>query len=305
LAGLGLLTRVSIALGLYVATGLLILVLALPPIGPLRDRLPSFVRGFASKRTVVGFAILLGFVALAGIVNYQRWGNPLEFYYDPRTYIGYMHRPDRLARLETYGVFNIGRLWYGILYYFFPIWTISRADGQFLFAEFETRMLDAVETPPSSLLLSDPLLLVFAAACLLQLPRLARERLLDLGAVAALMIGLLMPVFLILTFMYMAFRYRMEFYPFLEFSAFLGFFAICIDPGRFSALARSRLSFILIASACFGIIYCHLLLLLYKISQFGHYARPANEVSPVDGWVNYYYTQLKLSFPSVAQRFHL
>jgi len=80
LAGLGLLTRVSIALGLYVATGLLILVLALPPIGPLRDRLPSFVRGFASKRTVVGFAILLGFATVFGIVNLSALGRPAEGY---------------------------------------------------------------------------------------------------------------------------------------------------------------------------------------------------------------------------------
>jgi hypothetical protein len=47
------------------------------------------------------------------------------------------------------------------------------------------------------------------------------------------MIGLLIPVFPILTFMYMAFRYRMEFYPFLEFSAFLGFYAICVNPASF------------------------------------------------------------------------
>ena len=113
-------------------------------------------------------------------------------------------------------------------------------------------MLDGVEPPPSSFLLSDPLLLVLGGAFLLQLPRLARERLLDLRAVAALMIGLLIPVFLILTFCYMAFRYRMEFYPFLEFTAFLGFYAICVNPGRFSALSRGSLSLILIAGAGFG-----------------------------------------------------
>ena len=181
LAGLSLLTRVSTALGLYVAIGLLIAALAWPSAGSLRDRMFLFFRGLTSRRTVVGFAILLSFVVLAGVVNYQRWGNPLEFYYDPRTYIGYMTAPWRLARLEAYGVFNIERLWYGIVYYFFPIWTISRPDGQFLFAEFETRMIDAVETPQSSFLLSDPLLLVLAGAYLLRLPRLVRDRLLDLA----------------------------------------------------------------------------------------------------------------------------
>jgi hypothetical protein len=125
LAGLALLTRVSTALGLYFATGLLILVLAWPATGPLRDRLPRFVGGLVSTRTAAGLAVLLGFVTLCGIVNYQRWG-------------------------------------------------------------------------------------------------------------------------------YMAFRYRMEFYLFLEFTAFLGFYAICVNPGRFSALSRGSLSLILIAGAGFG-----------------------------------------------------
>jgi hypothetical protein len=157
----------------------------------------------ASKRTAVGLAILLGFVTLCGIVNYQRWGDPLKLT-DFRS-IGYVADPGRLARLEASGVFN------GVFYYFFPIWTIIRPDGQFLFSEFETRMLDGVEPPPSSFLLSDPLLLVLGGAFLLRLPRLARERLLDLRAVMAVMIG----------------------FPLLEFTDFLGFYAICADLAGF------------------------------------------------------------------------
>jgi hypothetical protein len=296
LAGLALLTRVSTALGLYFATGLLILVLGWPATGPLRNRLPRFVGGLVSARTATGLAILLGFVTLCGIVNYKRWGDPLKFTGIASAYMG---SPGRLARLEGYGTFNIQRPWYGLLYYFFPVWAIFRPDEQFLFSEFETRMLDGVEPPPSSFLLSDPLLLVLGGAFLFQLPRLARERQLDLRAVAALMIGLLIPVFLILTFCYMAFRYRVEFYPFLEFTAFLGFYAICLNPGRFSALSRSRLSMILIAGAGFGIVYSHLALFLYKISPF------TDRVSAPDGWVDLYLTQLNLIFPSIAQRLHL
>jgi hypothetical protein len=299
LAGLALLTRASTALGLYLAAGLLVMVLAWPAAESRRSWLPRLVRGLVSTRTVVGLAILLGFVTVSSIVNYQRWGHPLQFFYDPHAYITYMTEPERLARLEAYGMFNIRRLWYGILYYFCPIWTIIRPDGQFLFSEFETRMLDGVEPPPSSFLLSDPLLLVLGGAFLLRLPRLARERLLDLRAVTALMIGFLIPAFLMLTFFYMAFRYRMEFYPFLEFTAFLGFYAICVNPGRFSALSRGSLSLILIAGAGFGIIYSHLALFLYKISPF------TNRVSAPDGWVDLYLTQLKLIFPSIAQRLHL
>jgi hypothetical protein len=308
LAGLGLLTRASTALGLYVATGLLVLVLAWPAAGPLGSRLRWFVGGLASRRTIVALAILFGFVALSGVVNHQRWGNPLAFAGNPSASISYTARPERLALFETHGFFNIQRLWYGAIYYFFPIWTIVRPDGQFLFSEFETRIFEGVEAPPSSFLLSDPLLLVLGGAYLLRLPQLVRERLIDLRAMAAIMIGLLMPVFLILTYFYMAFRYRMEFYPLLEFAAFLGFFAICVNPGQFSVLSRRRLSLILITSAGFGIIYSHFALFLHKISPPGHYATggiDADAVSPANGWIDYYNHYLKSVFPSVAQRLHL
>jgi len=46
--------------------------LAWPSAGSFRDRLARFLSGLACKRTVVGLAILLGFVALFGVVNYQR-----------------------------------------------------------------------------------------------------------------------------------------------------------------------------------------------------------------------------------------
>jgi hypothetical protein len=298
LAGLGLLTRVSTALGLYVATGLLVVVLAWPPTGPLRDRLAAFIRGLASKRTVVAFAILLGFMMLSGTVNYQRWGDPLKFA-DFRFYILYVREPERLARLAELGAFNIKCLWYGILYYFFPIWTIIRPDGKFLFSEFQTWHLGGVEPPPGSFLLSDPLLLVLGGAFLLRLPQLARERLLDLRAVAAPIIGLLIPVLLMLTFEGMAFRYRMEFYPLLEFTAFLGFYAICVKPDQPSALLSSNFSLILIASGGLGIICSHLQLFLYKIS-------PATNRLPVpNGWVDLYFSQLRRLYPSIAQRLHL
>jgi hypothetical protein len=192
LAGLGLLTRVSAGLGLYISTGLLILALAWPAAGPLRDRLPQFVRGLASKRTIVTLAILLGFAALSGVVNYQRWGDPLKFA-DFRKYIAYVALPEYLERQAAYGVFNVKRLWYRIVYYLFPIWTIIRPNGQLLFSEFEGRMLGAVEPPPASFLLSDPLLLVLGGACLLRLPLLGRERLPPLTMLTAggiIMLGL-------------------------------------------------------------------------------------------------------------------
>ena len=304
LAGLGLLTRVSTGLGLYVATGLLVLVLAWPVAGPLRKRLLLWSRALVGGRTVICVAILVGFALLCGYVNYQRWGNPLQFA-DMQRNIFYMADPSRIVRQVTYGAFNIERLWYGILYYFLPGWTFVGANGQLLFSKFEIRMLDGVEVPPGSFLLSDPLLLILAGIGLVRLPQLGRERLIDLQAVAALMIGLSIPAFLILTYTYMAFRYRMEFYPFFEFAAYLGFYAICVKPSPFSVSSRSILLALLITSAIIGVVFSHLWLFLYKISPFGDYkyqAMGGHEIV-TKGWLAFYWDQLKIVFPSLAERF--
>ena len=308
LAGLSLLTRVSTALGLYVAIGLLIAALAWPSAGSLRDRMFLFFRGLTSRRTVVGFAILLSFVVLAGVVNYQRWGNPLEFYYDPRTYIGYMTAPWRLARLEAYGVFNIERLWYGIVYYFFPIWTISRPDGQFLFAEFETRMIDAVETPQSSFLLSDPLLLVLAGAYLLRLPRLVRERLLDPRAVAALMIGLFGTCVADIDIHVHGLQVPDGV---LSISRILGLSWILCDLRKsheFSIFSRLGLLPDPDCQCCI----CDRLFAFCapprKNMPPGNYVSEgadAGGVSAVNGWLDYYRLHLRTIFPNLAQRLHL
>jgi hypothetical protein len=91
----------------------------------------------------------------------------------------------------------------------------------------------------------------------------------------------------------------MEFYPLLEFTAFLGFYALCLKPGRFAALSRSSLALILIASAGLGIVSSHLMLFLYKLSPV------VVTISVPNGWVDLYFSQLLLLFPNIAQRLHL
>ena len=303
LAGVALLTRVSTALGLYSAVGLLLVALAWSEASPISHGISHFVRALICNRTVAALAILLVFAILCGVVNYGRWGNPLVFA-DFHIQLLYV-RMGRVPLIAARGEFNIERLWYGILYYLFPIWTIIRPDGRFLFADFESRMLDMVELPPGSFLLSDPLLLVLGAAFFFRLPQLRKERRVDIRAAAALMIGFSIPIFLMLTAMVMAFRYRMEFYPFIEFAAYLGFYAMCVNPNQYLASSRRRLYILLIASAGLGIVCSHLLFILYKVSQFGDYKmqeimghNPAGAIA----WVRYYWLALKTLLPSVAKR---
>ena len=290
LAGLTLLTKVSTAVGLYVATGLLLVVLAsaAPPVS--RSQIASFARKLMGGRTLGALVILLAFAAACGIVNYERWGNPLvfaDFHYYPF--------PHKQPVFDEYGEFNIRRLWYGLLYYFFPIWTIIRPDGQLLFSEFQSRVMFNYDVPMSTFLLSDPLLLVFSGIFILSLPQLHRAREIDLRAVAALVIGFAAPILLMLTAIGMTYRYRMEFHPLIEFLAYLGFYAMCMRATVGSPSPRGRSQWLLIICAGGGIAVSHALLLMYKLSWY------LDETELLrDGWIQYYGHALKTKFPTLA-----
>ncbi len=257
IAGLCLLTRVSTALGLYAALGLLWFPLAWRmrrAAGPDRFSMAKLARFLPSA------AILCGFAVIAGFVNYERWGNAFAFT-DPQHYLWAMiHGRDRLLRDEEYGIFNILRLGYGLVYYFFPVWVIRAADGGLLWSAFQHRTIDSVELPPGSFFISDPLSVGLMVFTLIHLFR-AREPLKRAIAVPVLA-GLCVPMVLMLTFVSMAFRYRLEFYPFFDLCAFLGFGVL---------LSRSKAPPIRVfALAAFaGVVGAHALWLLYMLSPLG------------------------------------
>jgi len=203
-------------------------------------------------------AILLAFVAIAGFVNYQRWGNPLAFTGDMPSYL--MMSPEWLDLLARYGIFNIVRLGYGLAYYFFPLWAISTSDGSLLWSEFQHRTIYSVELPPASFFLSDPLLVGLTVFALVQLVtnRAAVNRAIAVPVLA----GLFVPIGLMLTFDGMAFRYRLEFYPFFDLCAFLGF-AVLVSRPKAAPLIPAA------AAAIVGVLASHGLWILYVISRFG------------------------------------
>jgi hypothetical protein len=255
IAGACLLTRVSTALGLYLALGLLMLVLAW--------------RGWRSGRNLTAIvapllpagAILCLFIALAGIINYGRWGNPLLFT-DPQHYLWWLaHDQERLARYQRYGLFSLARLGFGLSYYFLPVWAIPTADGSLLMAAYQHATVDSVELPPSSFFISDPLLVGLTGFALVQLVK--SRQLIDRGVALPVLAGLLVPIALILTYGGMSFRYRLEFYPLFDFCAFLGFGVLLTRP------APPPLRWFAVA-AWGGLATAHLIGLLYMLTPLGN-----------------------------------
>ena len=249
-AGLCLLTRVSTALGLYVALGLLMLVLSW-------QRLRSAGAGRSSTALapfLYAGPILAAFIVIAGVVNYGRWGDPLVFSGAPEPDIG----PDTTTL--PHQRFNIIRLGYALVYYFAPAWVMRTADGNLLWEAFQQRTITAVELPPGSFFLSDPLIIGLAGLALVALIR-HRDAIKRAIAVPVLA-GLFVPIALILTFTCMTFRYRLEFYPFFDLCAFLGFGVVLSRPKRLAGWA--------FAIAAFGgVMASHAFWLMYMLSPLG------------------------------------
>jgi|GEM_PF-3193464 len=247
--GAALLTRVSVGIGLIAAFGFLLLVEAIRDRAHWRDQLRTSIRPI----------LLLGAAGLAtALVNYGRWGDPLTFA-DYRYYLYNSQYPDRVARTAAYGLFNLRRIPFGLVYYFAPVWVVHGSDGQLLLEATRFRLVDSAELPPSSFFLTDPLLLLLGGVALV---RWARQRNSDAARGGAVAAGLAISPLLMLTAISMCFRYRMDFYPFIEFLAFSGLGMV----GRDAWVGRPRLVWTLAAiSILSSIAVC----IAYLVGQFG------------------------------------
>jgi hypothetical protein len=279
LAGLALLTRVSVAVALYGAMSVLLLgILA----GFVGEKRPAGRVPVMSGRILGPVALLGLFAAVALTVNQMRFGNPLKFIDLHYQLVSIIDNPDRIPRLDRYGEFNVSRLWYGLLYYFVPLWMIRTPDGLLAFPSFRHRMVDMVELPPSSFLLSDPLLLVFAAVGLVLTIRAlsgadrARSAVL-LGVAGAMAL----PCLLVLGAISFAFRYRGDFYPLFLLLAFAGLhYRLSAPLGMPDRTILPRLAAPL---AVVGILSATILLGLYYLSPFGD-----SESQLRQGWIQLY-----------------
>jgi hypothetical protein len=298
-AGLALLTRVSMGVGLYAALGLLVLAILVrqPSQGGDPQRAASgatpFLARLVSSQFMPPMLILLSFAVLTGLVNYQRWGHPLVFA-DYHLYIMNESYPDRLPRLEAYGLFNLSRIVFGLIYYFCPIWVLLHSDGHLLFEAYQQRLIDATELPPSSFFLTDPLLLLlllYAGWSLLSVRRSAGMNRLHALAIGT---GLTAAGLLMLSAISMNFRYRIEFYPLVEFGALLGFFLLGRRP--LAAPSLRRVNALAIAAAALGIFGSHAIMSLYEISTY-------DIVAYYRQWIHSYWLGLVLkdvAIPSAA-----
>lgn len=252
-----LLTRVSVAVGLFAAFGML----ALVHLWRSRRDLTGYARSHAAAA-----AILLVAIVATALINQARWGDPFTFA-DYSLYNFNITYPDRLDRTVRYGLFNLERLPFGLVYYFLPFWAVTGADGQLLLSGMRDRLIDAVELPPSSFFLTDPLLLTLAVAgagVVALVTQQARQWPFRTEAILVLL-GLAAAPLLMLTAISMNFRYRLDFYALIEFAAFLGLVALARARWIHTMQARRWL----IGATVTGVLGSLVTMLLYKLGDFG------------------------------------
>lgn len=261
-AGMCLMVRVSTAIGLYCAISLLLLRLFIAGHAELRK---------INRRLIGPIAILMAFASVQAMVNYERFGSPFMFA-DLRLYHVFENDPSLAAVIAIHGQLNLVRAPFSLMYYFFPIWTVT-SDGRFILSETQHALFSGVELPPSSFLLSDALLLLVAAAAIPKLLGAAADRRspVDLDAARAITLGLTVTPVLMLSLFWLSPRYRLEFYPLFEFLAFLGFARLVSGEQGGNVLMPWLTARRLVEGAAIvSIVSAHVLLFAYKLSPHGH-----------------------------------
>lgn len=212
------------------------------------------------------FLVLGLFVVACGIVNFERWGNPLSFA-DFRDYDFYRRHPDLAAVLRNTGDFDLGRIWIGALYYATGIPYVLKAVPPF--EQFLAARYTGIEAPPFTPLLTNPLTIFLAG---IGLWRLCRKPALPAGGLAILrlaLIGNVAAVLLIFSAAALEMRYRFDLTPFMTLAAFVGYRFASIAAVESSEAQRRRTRVAAVGLCVFGILMSHYVLLIHKVWSLG------------------------------------
>lgn len=218
-AAVGMLTRASTGLALYCSLALII---------AFESRYLT-IQQTSIKQQLDHFAPALAVAALAVLmtaaINHARWGSPLKFN-DFTKYTVIQKDSARLERATAQGSFNASRLPWAAAYYFTPDWFFSRPSS----SEAGLAIQHLFDPPegPSSYPLPKTWILWFTLATIGMFAALQRPApdTAYTRRMALLCCGLAVAPLLILSYLYLAFRYRAEFAPALV--------VLCLSGARFS-----------------------------------------------------------------------
>jgi hypothetical protein len=273
LAGLALNTRAPIGIGLYIAKFLLVMRAAWrwhsEHLSAVSARnVAASVGAVVCDPSVVLPLVILGVLAVAvGIVNLGRWGNPFGFGGDAHNYNLLQRDPKGLWVFDTYGAFNLSRVWIGALYYATGIpWLLKSVPP---FGEFLQARYFRIEAPPLTPLLTNPLTIILAGIGLYRLSWKPDIRGDSLAILRLTLIGDFMIMLILFAFFVLTLRYRFDLAPFMTLSAFVGYRSFCIPAAELSEKCQKRLLAATVGLCFVGIFFSHYILVLHKPWSMG------------------------------------
>jgi hypothetical protein len=275
LAGLAILTRPTIGVALYLGTVLLVGWTARcrhasrcfeGPCLAKGRRLYAMVPALTDAPNILlPFAVLSLFALAAGVVNFERWGNPFTFA-DFRYYDWGLKHANFAEVLHNYGELSRNRIWIGALYYATGIPYVVKGIPPF--AGFLNARVAGIEAPPITPFLTNPITVFLAGVGLYSLWRKPQ---LPAGGAAILrltLVGHASAVILVCAAMYFTFRFRFDFSPFMTLAALAGYRSFSMAVAECSETRRKRLRIAAIGLCVLGILGSHYMLLLHKVWSF-------------------------------------
>jgi len=270
LAGLAINTRAPVGVALYLGTVLLIVWTAWTRHATEHLRRTSArvlldaIWALARDPCIWLPILVLGLLAAgAGMVNFERWGNPFVFAGADSYWV--QRHPDFMTAVHEYGTFNLRRVWVGALYYATGIPYVLKAVPPFA----QLFKYTQIEAPPLSPLLTNPLTVLLAGVGLYRL--WGRPDLHD-GGLAILrlaLVGHACAVALILAYFALTMRYRFDFAPFTTLVALVGYRSLSMTTAATSDAWSKRLGTAGIGLCVLGILGSHYILLVHKVWSIG------------------------------------
>ncbi|MBV8357399.1 MAG: hypothetical protein JO189_05615 [Deltaproteobacteria bacterium] len=264
LAGLAINTRASIGVALYLGTTLLLAWAVWHRYASDRTARQVSARPARFSSAILPAIGVLGLAAaVAGFINFERWGNPFSFadfhYYDMR-----LDAYQTLFEVtRKYGEFGVGRIPIGALYYLtdlpYLLHTVQPFAG-FLHARVVT-----IDGPPNSPIVTNPLTLILAGIGLYRVwwkPDLSTQ---SLPILRLALLGHAAAVVLVLGYFFFTMRYRFDFTPFTTLAAVIGFRSVSIRSAEAGQFWRRRVLIAAISLCLVGVVFSHYELIPNKV----------------------------------------
>jgi hypothetical protein len=272
-AGLAFNTRSSIGIGLYIATFLLVVRAAWRrhserlSASPSRSVAASIGGVVGDRGLVLPLGILAVLAVAVGFVNFGRWGNPFAFSRPAHNYNLLQRDPKALRMFDTYGAFNLSRVWISALYYATGIpWLLKSVPP---FAELLQARYFRIEAPPLTPLLTNPLTIFLAGIGLYRLLWKPDMRGDTVAILRLTLIGHVVMILILFAFLALTLRYRFDLAPFMTLAAFVGYRSLCLAAAETSEKCQKRLLAAAVGLCFVGILFSHYVLVLHKAWSMG------------------------------------